>query len=74
MIDFIEQRCWEFVNTYQTEDASDILWFTTILENSWNKFVGWYYTILKEYGTIRLSNSFQINVSCLKLYLIFNCS
>lgn len=74
MIDFIEQRYWEFVNTYQTKDASDILWFTTVLENSWNKFMGWYYSILEDYGTIRLSSSFQINVSCLNSYLINNRS
>lgn len=63
MIDFIEQRCWEFVHTYQTEEENDMLWFTTILEDSWNKFMVWYYEIIEELATIRVCNSFQISVS-----------
>ncbi|XP_027849820.2 tubulin glycylase 3A-like isoform X1 [Aphis gossypii] len=61
MIDFIEQRCWEFVHAYQTEEESDMLWFTTILEDCWNKFMVWYYEIIEELSTIRVCNTFQIN-------------
>lgn len=63
MIDFIEQRCWEFVHAYQTEEESEMLWFTTILEDCWNKFMIWYYEIIEELATIRVCNTFQINVS-----------
>ncbi|XP_026804498.1 tubulin glycylase 3A-like [Rhopalosiphum maidis] len=61
MIDFIEQRCWEFVHAYQTEEESDMLWFTTILEDGWNKFMVWYYEIVERTATICVCNSFQIN-------------
>ncbi|XP_003248022.1 tubulin glycylase 3A-like [Acyrthosiphon pisum] len=61
MIDFIEQRCWEFVHAYQTKEESDMLWFTTILEDCWNKFMVWYYEIIEELATIRVCNSFQIS-------------
>lgn len=70
MIDFIEQRCWEFLNAYQTEEINDILWFTTELEDSWNKFIVWYYEIIDNFATIRLSNKFQINVSIDDFYII----
>lgn len=62
MIDFIEQRCWEFLNTYQTENINDVLWFTTEQDNNWNKFFVWYYEVLDNFATIQLSNTFQINV------------
>lgn len=63
MIDFIERRCWEFLNAYQTEEIVDILWFTTQLEDGWNKFMNWYYELVEESGTIRLYSPFQINVN-----------
>lgn len=73
MIDFIEQRCWEFVNTYQTEEfGDDILWFTRKLEESWTKFLVWYYEFLDGFATIRLSNLFQINVIIITYIFMFD--
>lgn len=72
MIDFIEQRCLEFLNAHKTEGINDILWFTTKLEDCWDKFMVWYYKILDESATIRLSNAFQINVNILITIFFLN--
>jgi len=71
MIDFIEQRCWEFVHAYQTEEESDMLWFTTIMGDCWNKFMVWYYEIIEEFATIRVCNSFQISVNILSAIFLY---
>lgn len=71
MIDFIERRCWEFLNAYRTEKIGDVLWFTTQLEDGWNKFMIWYYELVEESGTIRLYSPFQINVNNLSTRITF---
>lgn len=64
MIDFVEQRCWDFLNAYGTENAnSGTLCFKKIFNDSWTKFLIWFYEIVEESATVRLSNSFQIDVS-----------
>ncbi|XP_060842934.1 tubulin glycylase 3A-like [Rhopalosiphum padi] len=61
MIDFIEQRCWEFVHAYQTQEESDMLWFTISFEDGWTKFMVWYQKIVEGIATICVGNPFQIN-------------
>jgi hypothetical protein len=59
MIDFIEQRCWEFVHAYQTQEESDMLWFTILFEDGWTKFMVWYQNIVEGIATICVGNRFK---------------
>ncbi|XP_050543629.1 tubulin glycylase 3A-like [Daktulosphaira vitifoliae] len=61
MIDFIEQRSWEFINAHRLNKINEIPWLTVEQEGRWKQFMIWYTKLLEENGTIRLTNSFQIN-------------
>lgn len=69
MVDFVEQRCWEFINTCQTKEKSDALWSSEI-ETRWNKFLVWYNEIVENSATIHLTNLFQINV-CVPILILY---
>ncbi|XP_060849426.1 tubulin glycylase 3A-like [Rhopalosiphum padi] len=60
IIEFIEYRCWEFLNFCQTKVASDLMWSTMISEGGWTTFLVWYQKIVEENATIGVSNRYHI--------------